>query len=490
MNLLRAIATCVCLAAACDATGGEALSNRVDRMICAGQFSEAVSFLSSQASAGSASSYSRADLDFETDRLRRIRKDYSLGENALFKRLKARVRGLSRLEYKQWVEEGRFDSLVIDGERFFMPSSVANLFFRYPVLDSRRVPALDTAKLDHALLATCDRVSRLAAKAGTDFVTPKHFHARMTISLSRSFQAHPDDVISAWLPIPRHCPSQCSFKLLSSSSTPVRLAMADSPIRSVYLEQPVGMRSNPQLWIEYEYSTYGVRFSVEAGRVQPCETNDPQLHPFLIEGPHVVFTQAARDLSSQITGTETNPCIKARRFYDWISENIRYSFSPEYSTIRNLGDACLRNRYGDCGQEAFLFITFCRLHQIPARWQSGWKTMPGDQDIHDWAEIYLAPYGWIPVDPYEGVYAMQYAASLKPAEKLRLRDFFFGGLDPYRMLANSDHCQPLSPLKSSLRSDPVDFQRAELQCHGTNVYFDNFTYTLKVSERTQTGNPE
>ena len=80
-----------------------------------------------------------------------------------------------------------------------------------------------------------------------------------------------------------------------------------------------------------------------------------------------------------------------------------------------------------------------------------------------------------------GIYATQYATTLNPAQRAELRDFYFGGLDPYRMAANADHCQPLNPPKGSMRSDNVDFQRGELEASGQNIYFDQFDYEL--SER-------
>ena len=88
------------------------------------------------------------------------------------------------------------------------------------------------------------------------------------------------------------------------------------------------------------------------------------------------------------------------------------------------------------------------MNGIPARWQSGWNTFPGAKSIHDWSEIYIAPYGWIPVDPYMGIFAMRYATTLKPEQRLKIRDFYFGGLDQYRMIANSDHNQQLSTPKA------------------------------------------
>jgi transglutaminase-like putative cysteine protease len=175
-----------------------------------------------------------------------------------------------------------------------------------------------------------------------------------------------------------------------------------------------------------------------------------------------------RALSQQIAGDETNPCLKSKKCYDWIAENIKYSFALEYSTIRNISDYCRGKGYGDCGQEALLFITLCRLNGVPARWQSAWNTFPGDKDIHDWTEIYLAPYGWVPVDPYMGLWAMRYATTLTA--------------DQYRIIANSDHSQTLTPPKRSMRSDNVDFQRAELECGDKNIYFDQYSYDLSLKE--------
>ena len=107
---------------------------------------------------------------------------------------------------------------------------------------------------------------------------------------------------------------------------------------------------------------------------------------------------------------------------------------------------------------------------------------PGQTTIHDWSEIYLAPWGWLPVDPHMGVYATRYAASLDPGQRHDLRDFYFGGLDQYRMAANSDHNRALTPPKQSMRSDEVDFQRGELEWGGHNIYFDHYTYNLTLKE--------
>ena len=77
---------------------------------------------------------------------------------------------------------------------------------------------------------------------------------------------------------------------------------------------------------------------------------------------------------------------------------------------------------------------------------------------------------------------MRYAPALTPEQKREARDFYFGGLDYYRMAANSDHNQKLTPAKNSFRSDTVDFQRGELEWGTNNIYFDQYNYELKIKE--------
>lgn len=71
---------------------------------------------------------------------------------------------------------------------------------------------------------------------------------------------------------------------------------------------------------------------------------------------------------------------------------------------------------------------------------------------------------------------------LTKAEQKNIRDFYFGGLDQYRMAANSDNNQVLTPSKKYFRSDNVDFQRGEVESNRENIYFNLFKYNLKVEE--------
>ena len=130
-----------------------------------------------------------------------------------------------------------------------------------------------------------------------------------------------------------------------------------------------------------------------------------------------------------------------------------------------------------------LFITLCRLNGIPARWQTAWTMFPWKKNgMHDWSEIYLEPYGWVPVDPYESVGYSSISQDGTPADRDKLRIFYFGGMDGYRLVANRDHGAPLSPAKTFPRSDDIDFQRGEVEWEGGNLYYDAFDYKLETKE--------
>jgi transglutaminase-like putative cysteine protease len=424
-------------------------------------------------------------IEFELDRLNRICRDFPLSQDDLFNALQQSVSGLTRAEFDQWVREGRFDSRVIDGRLWFMRASVSNLYFRYPSLAPRRMDGTDRTNLVYRILASCRDIKQAALKEGSPYVLPKRFDMTMTVSANPDV-VPPGQIIRAWLPIPRNYPYQTNFEILSSSPAVKEIAPGDSSIRSAYFEQAAQAGQSADFTLNYRYTRYGVSFDIDPKRVTPFDGKDPAIAVYTHEAPHVVFTPEMRALSQKIGGGEKNPALLAKKFYDWIGENTYYSYAIEYSTIRNISDYCRSRGYGDCGQEAMFFITLCRLNGIPARWQSGWHTFPGIYTIHDWAEIYLAPYGWVPVDPYMSVKAAHYSAPLTAEERHEIRDFYFGGLDQWRMAANDDHSQTLSPPKNSFRSDNVDFQRGELESGDQNIYYNQFGYSLDVKELPET----
>ena len=85
---------------------------------------------------------------------------------------------------------------------------------------------------------------------------------------------------------------------------------------------------------------------------------------------------------------------------------------------------------GDCGEFSFVFIALCRSIGIPARSITAvWPTESG----HAWAEFYIEPYGWLPVDTTIAQVldeCLQHTIKSKSLE----RNYLFGNLYPNRLI--------------------------------------------------------
>jgi hypothetical protein len=180
--------------------------------------------------------------------------------------------------------------------------------------------------------------------------------------------------------------------------------------------------------------------------------------------PHIRFTPYLVDLASKIKGDETNPLKIAKRVYDYVTENINYSYLRDYLYIDQIPEYVLKNGKGDCGAQALTFITLCRILKVPARWESGLRVGPNINSIHDWAQIYVAPYGWIPVDLTDGGGARRNLDPLK-------REYSFGNIDPFRMTACNDFQLGFDPPKRFMRCDPYDNQLGEAEYNDYGLGF-------------------
>jgi len=469
-----------------EAITSPAVLTRLRQFEEAGKFAEADA-LAAASLAGTSLSPATAtyrQVEFERERLWRIRQDYPLSRDELAAAVRSAVRDLTDAEFSAWLKAGRFDGRPIDGSVRYLKVSVSNLFFRHPELESRRLRPRGNPALARAMWTNAMAIRDAARSAGRPYVLPKQFSVHMALRLKPDAWSalNEPSPARAWLPLPRQSSVQDNLRIVRSEPARYTLAPPESSIRSIYFERMLPSPTTNaavEFTVDYEYRAHGVWFDLTPEKSQPLSPGETELAQFLKEAPHVEFSPAMRRLSQQLEGSETNPVRRAKRFYDWIAGHIRYSFAPEYSTIRNLSEFCLSRGYGDCGMEALLFMTLCRMNGIPARWQSGWSIFPGAETIHDWCEIYLAPWGWVPVDPYMGIYASQYTPTLTAQQRQELSDFYFGGLTQFRMTANSDHNQALVPAKGSFRSDDVDFQRGEVDIGGRNVYFNQQTFDFK-----------
>jgi transglutaminase-like putative cysteine protease len=445
----------------------------VRSMVEAGHFKQAEAAIAASLSQSSLSSDERTALTYERERMRRILLDFTLTADDVQARLRRQIPDLKPEEFAAWDAAGLFERKVIDGRTLYFKRSPSNLFRLSEAAVARRASKsppwtdgpMETANAHHR------EIRDQALASGKHSVAPRR--VRVTYSLVVNADAVPSgETVRAWLPFPRALPGQQeNVRLIESTPAKHQIAPESALQRTVYLEQPATAGKPTTFSISYELTVFGQYHAIDPARVRAAPRT-PELAPFIAERPpHIVFTPDIREFSSKVVGNEKDTYRIAQKLFAAV-DRIPWAGALEYSTIPNISDYALHAGHADCGQQTLLLMTLLRLNGIPTRWQSGWVYSDGSYDnMHDWAQIYLAPYGWVPMDVTFG--------KLKSGDP-QIDDFYLGGLDAYRLAFNDDFSQAFVPAKQHFRSDTVDSQRGEVEWRGGNLYFDQWDYEFKA----------
>jgi transglutaminase-like putative cysteine protease len=167
---------------------------------------------------------------------------------------------------------------------------------------------------------------------------------------------------------------------------------------------------------------------------------------------HMEVTPKIQKIADELAGTETNPVLQARKFFEFVIEKSEhYSKSGASAKGKGLGSAeeCLAGTGDTCTDQHALFIALCRARNIPSRLHYGSRLKPDNEGKdHDpgyrcWPNFFAPGIGWVPLDIS--------AADTAPKEKA---GDWFGGLDENRMEWAEGRDFDLEP-RSAVRPDLV-----------------------------------
>ncbi|RAN82720.1 transglutaminase [Bacillus sp. SRB_336] len=444
--------------------------------IDAGHFKAADAAITSALAQPGLSTEAKTALAFQRERMRRILLDFTLSADEVKARVRKQIPDLTDAQFARWDAAGLFEHQVIDGRTLYFKRSPGNLFRISPEAVARR--AVQTPITDgpmEALNAHQRAIYHAALSEHRSSVLPRR--VRMTQILTVDADAVPaGETVRAWIPYPQAVPGQQEdIRYIASEPAQHEIAPASAMQRTVYLEKPAKAGRKTEFSVTYELTVFAQYHAIDPARVQ-SENITPELAPFVAQrAPHIVFTDAMRAFSRKVVGDEKNPYRIAQKLFAAV-DRIPWAGAREYSTISNISDYALHAGHADCGQQTLLLMTLLRLNGIPTRWQSGMVFSDdgtGYSNIHDWGYLYLAPYGWVPMDVTTG--RLHPAASDDKA----LEWFYLGGLDAYRLAFNNDFGRRFQPPKQHFRSDDVDSQRGEAEWKGGNLYFDQTGYDFK-----------
>ncbi|MEM3943189.1 MAG: transglutaminase-like domain-containing protein [Thermofilaceae archaeon] len=412
-------------------------------------------------------------LEFELDRIARWRFEFPYGLEEGFRELQKTIPDLRFEEMGELLARGCLDHALLDGEVRLLRRFVPNAFWLCPELKQRRKRGRDergwAARI--ALKERVQRVVEAARRTGGGYVLPLKYRVRAEVVVKPG-AAPVGSTLRVWIPLPRVSGLHPEVRVLKAEPQPERIAPEEHPQRTAYFELEQG-REGARCFIEYEFVARGFHVEVDPREAYLDEGSEVCEAYTRERPPHIVFTPYLRELASRIVGGEENPYLKARRIWDWVTENVRYTYARDYALYDCIAEYVARERRGDCGMQAILFITLCRIAGVPARWESAWYMNPVSWGMHDWAQFYVEPYGWLYADPSFG--------GARHGEEWR-RSFYFGGIEGYRLAANIEISHPFDPPKKHFRSDPVDSQRGEVEYEEGNLYYDKWDFKLEVLE--------
>jgi transglutaminase-like putative cysteine protease len=196
-----------------------------------------------------------------------------------------------------------------------------------------------------------------------------------------------------------------------------------------------------------------------------------------------------KKLADSITKGKITVLAKARAIYDWCCSNMY----RDPSTVGcGKGDVCalLKKPGGKCTDISSVFVALCRATGVPAREifsiRLGKKT---EEDIttyqHCWAEFFLPGFGWVTADPADVRKAMLLEKlELNDPKAKEYREYFWGGIDPYRVVLAIGRDLVLNPPQTGAPLNTLGYPYAEVGGKVIDFYKPkNFVYKYSFKEK-------
>jgi transglutaminase-like putative cysteine protease len=155
-------------------------------------------------------------------------------------------------------------------------------------------------------------------------------------------------------------------------------------------------------------------------------TNDSdtsELTDFLVDEKYIEKEDPEiQDIANSLEGRTEEEIVK--NIYDFVIAHLEYvkHGRTDFGAVK-----ALREGKGDCSEYSDLFVALCRAKNIPARVVTGYTLrFDSDSPKHNWAEVYLQNYGWVPFEPSWG-----------DVKNIRIQNMAFSRMGPvYVYLSN------------------------------------------------------
>jgi transglutaminase-like putative cysteine protease len=282
----------------------------------------------------------------------------------------------------------------------------------------------------------------------------------------------------------------------NQSVTDVRIA-GDYATSAVYTDRENG---TPMLFASWNQgaATRKLTYSFKVQREEIRLTDLPKDEPKWNRADYAEYLKPTsmgpvdgnvKQLSDSIVKGKKTVLEKAKAIYDWTCENM---YRDPDTRGCGKGDVCelLKKPGGKCTDISSVYIALARAAGVPAREVFGVRLGKKEvQDVtdwqHCWVEFFLPGYGWVPVDPADVRKAMLVEKlDLKDAKTAEYRNYFWAGLDPYRIKIASGRDLVLNPPQAGAPLNTFGYPYAEIGGKALDWYAPKtFSYRITYSEK-------
>ncbi|MBU1670063.1 MAG: transglutaminase-like domain-containing protein [Actinobacteria bacterium] len=345
-----------------------------------------------------------------------------------------------------WVRNGELERMTWDGKVHYFNQAAENIATRH----------FDVAYMNTAKSQTVADLVRYIESSATASTTPWQPYSNPLTWLGTESINVPRDklpetgLLKLWFPLPVVMGPQNPVTVLSVTPDTwlQQPPSTTEDLADAYFEVPLDkLEGDLSITIQFQFTHYQENFEVDPANVGTYDRTSALYKEYTRSYGNIYISDEIRATAKKVAGGEKNPYLAAKKLYDYILKEIRYSYMPHMAAWpRGERESVYvhRMKRGDCGAQAMYFSALCRSLGIPARTTGGWQLFTGNFAGHFWAEFFLPNYGWLPVDPTAADIS-DWTDKISEQERSDFKEFYFGNQDPLRCNVQLDVDEALVP---------------------------------------------
>ena len=242
--------------------------------------------------------------------------------------------------------------------------------------------------------------SDLRQGSGRPFVSGKAYFQGNTVELEQSYDfsiSVETHRIRFVVPLPQSVPDRQNILSIGYNPKPSRIFESDGNRYAEFVfnepEEPVKVK----IRIRAKLFRYDLVTAMKNRKNTSHEGDD--LEDFLRQERYIEKEDdQIQEIAAGIQGRTQVDVVN--KIYNYVLDHMEYADPSRRSRGAVMA---LQRGQGDCTEYADLFVALCRAKDLPARVVTGFTVrLDSKSPKHNWAEVYLQEYGWVPFDPSAG----------------------------------------------------------------------------------------